>query len=67
LTDYRFFKASVKKGDLDNFRQEIDRMYRKINTQLGICIWDDIDRKKSPSRRYPEFAGEYIVKLIYSV
>jgi hypothetical protein len=53
----KFFKASVKKGDLDNFRQEIDRMYRKINTQLGICIWDANDRKKAPlSRRYPEHA-----------
>jgi len=68
LTPYRFFKASVNKEDLDNFRQEIDRMYKQINTQMGICILDANDRKKAPlSRRYPEHAGEYIVKLIYSI
>lgn len=43
-------------------------MYRQIYTQMGICILDANDRKKAPlSRRYPEHAGEYIVKLIYSI
>jgi len=43
-------------------------MYRQINTQMGICILDANDRKKALlSRGYPEHAGDYIVKLNYSI
>lgn len=68
LNHYRFFKALVNKEDLDNFRQEIDRMYRQIYIRMCIYILDANDRKKAPlSRRSPEHAGEYTVKLVYSI
>jgi len=65
LFDCRFFSTSVNKEQLGELARQLDVKHKHIYIQMGIEIYDVGQCKKANlSRRYPEHAGEYLVKLI---